>query len=105
MPTPSPPSTFWTLWLLAVSAGVVIFGLLLVLAPALTRQGFSLLVYASAGRIDTFGTEQIRYLSLVHAVIGCVMVGWGVALFLITKCLFRQEGRLGWRLIAGSVAA
>lgn len=91
--------------MLAVSAGVVIFGLLLVLAPALTRQGFSLLVYASADRIDAFGTEQVRYLSLVHAVIGSVMVGWGVALFLVTKLLFSHESRLGWNLIAGSVAA
>lgn len=105
MPTTSSPSTFWTHWLLTVSAGVAIFGLLLVLAPGLTRQGFSLLVYTSADRLDAFGAEQVRYLSLVHAVLGSVMVGWGVALFLVTKLLFNQEGRLGWKLIAGSVAA
>ena len=105
MPTTSSSFRFWTHWLLTVSAGVAIFGLLLVLAPALTRQGFSLLVYTSADRLDAFGAEQVRYLSLVHAVLGSVMVGWGVALFLVTKLLFNQEGRLGWKLIAGSVAA
>ena len=105
MPTTSSSFRFWTHWLLTVSAGVAIFGLLLVLAPGLTRQGFSLLVYTSADRLDAFGAEQVRYLSLVHAVLGSVMVGWGVALFLVTKLLFNQEGRLGWKLIAGSVAA
>lgn len=69
------PSVFWIRWLLAVSAGVSVFGLLLVLAPALARQGFSWLVFASPDRIDTFGAEQVRYIALVHAVIGGVMVG------------------------------
>ena len=32
--------------------------------------------------IDAFGTEQTRYFSLVYAVIGNVMAGWGVALLL-----------------------
>lgn len=105
MPSTASPSSFWTLWLLAASAGVALFGLLLVLAPGVARQGFSLLVYASADRLDTFGAEQVRYLSLVHAVLGSVMVGWGVALFIVTKHLFSQEGRLGWNLVAGSVSA
>ena len=78
MPSTSSPSRFWTHWLLASSAGVALFGLLLVLAPAVARQGFSLLVYASADQLDAFGIEQVRYLSLVHAVLGSVMVGGGV---------------------------
>ena len=71
----------------------------------MARQGFSLLVYASADQLDAFGIEQVRYLSLVHAVIGSLMVGWGVALFLVTKLHFSHGGGLGWNLIAGSVAA
>ena len=59
------PSSFWIYWLLAASAGVVTFGLVLVLAPALTAQGFSLLVYASPDRISGFGPEQVRYISLI----------------------------------------
>jgi hypothetical protein len=105
MTASSQPSKFWINWLLAVSAGVMAFGLMLVLAPALTRQGFSLLVYASPDRIDSFGAEQIRYISLVHAVIGGVMVGWGAALFHVTRTLLAGGVRAGWNLIALSVAA
>jgi hypothetical protein len=105
MTASSQPSKFWINWLLAVAAGVMAFGLILVLAPMLTMQGFSLLVYASPDRLDSFGTEQVRYVSLVHAVIGGVMVGWGAALFYATRTLLAGGSRAGWNLITLSVAA
>lgn len=105
MTTSPQPSRFWVNWLLVVAVGVMAFGLLLVLAPDLTRQGFSLLVYASQDRIDSFGDEQVRYISLVHAVMGGVMVGWGAALFLVTRTLVAGGVRAGWNLIALSVTA
>lgn len=98
------PSNFWINWLLAASAGVVAFGLVLVLAPTLTAQGFSLLVYASPDRISGFGPEQVRYIGLVHAVLGGVMVGWGTALFLVTKALLAGGSRVGWNIVALSLA-
>lgn len=101
----SQPSSFWANWLLAVAAGVTAFGLVLVVAPALTRQGFSLLIYASPDEIDAFGQEQVGYISLVHAVLGGVMAGWGTALFYITRTLFAQGSRIGWNLVALSVGA
>jgi hypothetical protein len=99
------PSRFWINWLLAVSAGVVAFGLVLVIAPSLSRQGFSLLVYASPERIDAFGQEAARYISLAHAVLGGVMVGWGAALFYVTRSLFAGGSTTAWNLIAISVGA
>jgi len=99
------PAKFWTNWLLLVAAGVMAFGLALVVAPALTRQGFSLLVYASPAQIDAFGHEQVRYISLTHAVIGGVMVGWGAALLYVTRALFAKGHGEGWYVIALSVAA
>jgi hypothetical protein len=51
--------SFWIRWLLVVSMGVILFGLVLVAVPAMTRQGFSLLVYSSSTRLDTFGAEQV----------------------------------------------
>lgn len=88
-----PAHAFWIRWLLAASLLVVVFGLALVLAPGLTRQGFSLLVYGSAARLDAFGPEPARYVSLTHAVIGGVMVGWGVALLYTTWALLRRGVR------------
>jgi hypothetical protein len=97
------PSSFWINWLLAVAAGVAVFGLVLVLAPAIAMQGFSLLVYASATRIESFGQEPARYIALVHAVIGGVMVGWGAALFCVVRTLVSRGDRIGWNLVALSV--
>lgn len=105
MSADSRPSSFWINWLLTVAAGVVAFGLVLVLAPTLARQGFSTLVYASPDRIDAFGQEQVRYISLAHAVIGGVMVGWGAALFYVTKTLLAGGSRIAWNLVALSVGA
>ena len=99
------PSRFWINWLLAVSAGVVAFGLVLVIAPSLSRQGFSLLVYASPERVDAFGQEAARYISLATAVLGGVMVGWGAALFYVTRSLFSRGSTTAWNLIALSVGA
>jgi len=105
MSSDSQPSSLWINWLLAVTAGVVAFGLVLVLEPSLARQGFSLLVYASPGRIDAFGQEPARYISLTHAVLGGVMVGWGTALFYITRRLLARGSRTAWNLVALSVSA
>jgi hypothetical protein len=77
----------------------------LVVVPAIARQGFSLLVYSSSSRLDNFGPEQVRYISLSHAVIGGVMVGWGVALLLVTRELLAKGSRMGWNLIAISLGA
>jgi hypothetical protein len=100
-----PPSLIWTNWLLVVSMGVMAFGLILVLAPALAMQGFSLLVYAEPARIASFGTEPARYIALSHAVLGSIMVGWGAALVMVTRALFAKGAPTGWSIIAFSVGA
>lgn len=101
----SPPPLFWTRWLLTVSAGVVVFGLALVLAPGLTRQGFGLMIYAAPDRITAFGADAAAYISLVHAVLGAVMVGWGVALCLVARGAFRRGEPQAWWIVAASVLA
>jgi hypothetical protein len=97
------PSTFWLRWLLVTTTGVMAFGLALVFAPDLARQGFSLLVYADTVRITTFGADAVAYISLLHAVLGSVMFGWGVALLLVIRGLFARGVSDGWLIIAVSV--
>lgn len=99
------PSLFWTRWLLLASTGVALFGLVLVVAPALTRRAFSLLVYADATRITSFGAEAARYASLSHAVLGSIMFGWGVLLIGVTLGLFTRGHPEGWRIVTLSVVA
>jgi len=83
----------------------MVFGLALVLLPGLARAGFSLLVYAAPGRLGAFGTEAVAYISLVHAVLGGVMFGWGIALLLVVRGPFARGEREGWQIVFVSVGA
>ncbi|MDO9164488.1 MAG: hypothetical protein Q7U13_00135 [Rhodoferax sp.] len=88
-----------------VTLGVMVFGLALVVAPGLAREGFSLLVYGDREQIATFGSLAAQYIALVHAVLGAVMFGWGIALLLVVRGLFARGTREGWQIVAVSVAA
>lgn len=105
MTSPKEPSSFWLLWLQLVTIGIAVFGLALVLAPELSRRGFSLLIYFDAARISAFGPDAAAYIALVHAVLGSVMFAWGIALLLVVRGPFRRGERTGWLIIAASVAA
>ena len=96
---------FWWLWLVVVSGGVVVAGLVMVLAPGLTRRLFSLLVFASPETIDGFGALPALYVALAHGVLGAVMVGWGAALLVVLFGSFRHGWREAWLIVAVSVAA
>jgi len=99
------PASIWTGWLTAASLGVALLGLSLLLAPGLTLQGFSLLFYGNPGRLQALGSEAGHYITLVHAVLGAVMFGWGLMLAVVVKRLLAQGSKLGWQLVAGSLAA
>ena len=96
---------FWWLWLAVVSAGVVAAGLVMVLAPGLTRRLFSLLVFASPETIDGFGAPAARYIAVAHGVLGAVMIGWGAALLAILLGPFRHGSREAWVAVTVSLAA
>ena len=97
------PKTFWLAWLRIATIFMVAFGLFLVVAPALSRQGFSLMVYSSADRIGGFGSAAADYIELAHAVMGAVMVGWGVALLLVLRGPMRRNIREGALIYAVSL--
>jgi hypothetical protein len=82
---------------------VALFGLSLVLMPALALQGFSWLVYGDPGRLQALGGEAARYISLAHAVLGAVMFGWGLMLVAVVRRMLAQGSKLGWQLVAGSL--
>jgi hypothetical protein len=92
-------------WLVAVTAGTALFGALMVLAPALTRRGFSLLMHGQPGRIDSWPPEAVAYITLLHGVLGAVMVGWAVALLGVLRGPWRPAPRQGWGIVAASVGS
>jgi hypothetical protein len=100
-----PPSQFWVRWLVIAAIGVMGFGLMLVMAPTLAREGFSLLLFNDTNRVASFGVAPTRYIELLHAVLGAVMFGWGLALLLVVRGLFARGVREGWQIITISVLA
>ena len=95
----------WFTWLTVVTLGVIVFGLFLLTAPMLARQWFSVLVYSSSDRITDFGPEAVAYIELAHAVMGAVMVGWGVALLLVLRGPMRQNLMQGLAIFGISLLA
>lgn len=96
---------FWWRWLTAVTIGVVLFGLVLVVAPGFTRQLFGLLIFADAGGIDALGVPAAAYITLVHGVLGSTMFGWGIALLFIVLGPFRKTSYPAWLTLAVSLGA
>lgn len=96
---------FWLGWLRVATIAVIVFGLVLVVAPPMAKQGFSLLVYSSGDRIAGFGREASDYIGLAHAVMGAVMVGWGVALLLVLRGPMQRNLREGAMIFLISLTA
>ncbi len=87
----------------AACAGTMAFGAVLLLAPGVARSGFSLLMFGDAGVVDAWPAAARDYATLLHGVIGAVMLGWGLALWLLIRG--PVDARRGWRIVAWSVAA
>ena len=91
---------FWCSWLLIVVIGVICFGLILVILPELSMQGFSGLIYGSFNRISHFTPEAFHYITLAHAVFGSVLIGWGITLFYLIQHFFRKGIKISWSIIS-----
>lgn len=91
---------FWFRWLIAADIIVIVFGTAQALLPDLVRQGFSLLVFSSSSYINTFPQDAIRYITLTHAVMGSVMIGWGISMMYTLFTQFRNGEWTGWVSIA-----
>lgn len=95
----------WWYWLLFSSLGVMVFGLIMILLPELTRSFFSLLIYSKEDMIDRFGQQPVAYISLVHGVLGAVMFGWGTTLLLIILGPLKRKSQESWKIILVSLIA
>ncbi len=99
------PYSFWGRWLATVTVGMMLLGLTLVIAPEVAQECFAWLIYGDSRHLATFSGEAAAYVSLVHAVLGSVMLGWGIALLYMIRDLFTRGSREGWWSVAVSLAA
>jgi len=84
-------------------AGVLLFGITLIVAPEFTRRFFGLLLFSSPKAWAGFGAPAVAYITLVHGVLGAVMVGWGVALLFVLLGPFRHRSKQGWLALVVSL--
>jgi hypothetical protein len=96
---------FWWRCLVAAAVIVQLFGLSMVLMPKLIQQFFGLMFFSSPQAIDSFDTQAIEYVGLIHAVLGAVMFGWGTTMLAIILGPFRRLSRDAWLTLFVSVAA
>jgi hypothetical protein len=96
---------FWRRWLIVVIVAWLAFSLALLMAPGLTRQFFGMLIYQAPAAIEAFGPAAVAYISLLHAVLGAVMFGWGTALLAVVVGPFKQLSWQAWLTLAGSLLA
>ena len=66
--------TVWDVWLLVLAAVLGIGGLVLAVAPGLTRTAFGLFAYGDARALDALGAETVHYLTLAHGVLASALV-------------------------------
>ncbi len=84
----------WIKWLSVTAVGIALFGLSMALLPAFTAKVFSSLIYFRPDFIESeFTPESLKYIQLAHAVLGSVMVGWGMLLLMLAIGPLRKGNR------------
>lgn len=95
----SEKSKFWWRWLQATCLVVQAFGAFMVLSPSGTNGLFGFLVLGDAGAISQFNERAVDYVGLLHAILGSVLVGWGVALLLVVRQFHMRHPEQVCRLV------
>ena len=98
---------FWRWWLLAATAGSVLLGLVMVVLPAVAERAFAGMLFGTAeypfgpgavGPLTTAGAaDPAAYARFVTAVLGAVMVGWGVVMACLVTIPMRRGVVSVWR--------
>lgn len=100
-----PIAARWRAALLVALAANALLGAVLVLAPSVTRAGFGWMLHGDPGHLDGFDVPAQRYVDLLHAVLGSVLVGWTLLMVAVVRGpLARGEPwalpALGWSWVA-----
>lgn len=99
----SEKSEFWFRWLQVACVIVQAFGAFMVVWPGGINAFFGLLVLGDSSVMGRFQPPAATYVGLLHAVLGAVLVGWGVALLLVIRFFYKLRPVLVCRLVAISL--
>ncbi|MBC8998621.1 hypothetical protein IAI51_18985 [Pseudomonas sp. N40(2020)] len=99
----SEKSEFWFRWLQIACVAVQAFGAFMILSQAGTRAFFGALLMRDTSAISRFQEPAVNYIDLLHVVLGAVLVGWGVALFLMVRYFYKLQPLLVSRVVTVSI--
>lgn len=94
---------FWKRWLMAVTSGVIVYGLSLILLPDMARNVFNGLFFSSPETAHLFTEETNVYTVFAHSILGAVLVGWMLTFMCLLTWSFRPDNRPAWNTLAVSV--
>lgn len=94
---------FWKRWLMAVTAGVMFYGLGLILFPGAARDLFNALFFTSPQTAHLFIEETNVYTAFAHSILGAVLVGWMLTFMCILMWSFQPGNRHAWNTLAVSI--
>lgn len=94
----------WWLWMIAVTAGVALFGASLLLLPVVMRGALNALYFPPPAGPPAMSGQSADYVSFVSGVLGAVMLGWAAMLCLVLAGPFRRGEAEAWRMLVISLA-
>jgi hypothetical protein len=77
---PNPRLRFWATFLWLCGWAFCGVGLSFALLPSFTAQVFALILYGNAQTLLSAEPWIVRYLFLIHAILGAVLASWGFAI-------------------------
>jgi len=78
-------------WLEAACVVVQVFGAFMVLSPNGVKALFGLMLFSDHAALEAHIAAPMGYIELLHAVLGAVLFGWGVAFFLLVRWFFTVD--------------
>lgn len=94
----------WYLVLKLVCAFTAIFGVSMALAPGFTQALFGIIIFSNPAQFETFNPQATAYIALTHAVMGSVMVGWSVLMYMLVHQMQLNRGSATWGMLPASLA-
>ena len=94
----SPIPSIWRYWLIAVAAGVIALGILLLVWPS--SGIFNLMIFYARTMPADFSADAIAYVEFVYGVLGAVLIGWMTTVVMLLRGPFRRGEPFAWWLLA-----
>ncbi len=96
---------FWQRYLMVAVGATVAYGSFLAVRPDLATSMFSFMFFGDLDHIGAFPRGSVAYVEFLTAVLGSVLIGWGVTLLLVVHYPFKNHEPYAWNMVVMSILA